>query len=234
MNQNIDAMVSGLGNQIDALRSTGNFEGSADLIRKFGEQAKRDTDIELAHSELRFGPPLSVGPPAPTNQIDVTKHTFDVALSFPREYRSTVASIAKRLGETMGPEACFYDENYRAQLARPSLDLLLQDIYRRRTKLIVGFLGTDYQKKDWCGVEFRAIRNIIKQRQPERISGTSKWTIGLSTGYSEMTVSDGRQHTPRDLADMVKIRLTCLVVARISPLRSFELTQRPWAPGAWS
>lgn len=56
-----------------------------------------------------------------------------------------------------------------SQLARPSLDILLQDIYRNRSKLIVVFLSADYQRKIWCGIEFRAVREIIGERSNDRV-----------------------------------------------------------------
>src|SRR5215207_10841394 len=64
--------------------------------------------------------------------------------------------IAAALKGMLGPDRYFYDNNYKAQLARPSLDVLLQDIYRNRSKLIVVFVGS--------GIELRAIREILLER----------------------------------------------------------------------
>lgn len=104
-----------------------------------------------------------------TRTVDITKHNFDVGLSFPGEARELVAQVARELEARIGPNTFFYDDNYVSQLARPSLDSLLQDIYRNRSKLIVVFLGEDYQRKNWCGVEFRAIREIIMAREDQRV-----------------------------------------------------------------
>jgi hypothetical protein len=101
--------------------------------------------------------------------VDITTHQFDVALSFPGEVRGLVEQVAHNLEALVGPNAYFYDNNYVAQLARPALDVLLQDIYRNRSKLIVVFVGADYERKDWCGIEFRAIRDIIAAREHNRI-----------------------------------------------------------------
>jgi hypothetical protein len=104
-----------------------------------------------------------------TKAVDISTHSFDVALSFPGEIRPLVEQIALELERLIGPNSYFYDNNYVSQLARPSLDTLLQDIYRNRAKLIVVFLSGDYQKKDWCGIEFRAIKEIIMERDHKRI-----------------------------------------------------------------
>jgi hypothetical protein len=103
-----------------------------------------------------------------TKAVDISTHSFDVALSFPGEIRPLVEQIALELERLIGPNSYFYDNNL-SQLARPSLDTLLQDIYRNRAKLIVVFLSGDYQKKDWCGIEFRAIKEIIMERDHKRI-----------------------------------------------------------------
>jgi hypothetical protein len=93
--------------------------------------------------------------------VDLETHIFQVALSFPGEDRDLVQDIASRLEQRLGPNSCFYDFHYQAFLARPSLDTLLQSIYRN-ARLNVVFLSEHYERKRWCsGIEFRAIRDII-------------------------------------------------------------------------
>jgi hypothetical protein len=104
-----------------------------------------------------------------TKVVDISTHSFEVALSFPGEVRSLVQQIALELERRIGSNSYFYDNNYASQLARPSLDTLLQDIYRNRSKLVVVFLSGDYQRKDWCGIEFRAIKEIIMERDHKRV-----------------------------------------------------------------
>jgi hypothetical protein len=104
-----------------------------------------------------------------TKAVDISTHSFEVALSFPGEVRPLVERIALELERRIGPNSYFYDNNYVSQLARPSLDTLLQDIYCNRSKLVVVFLGGDYQKKDWCGIEFKAVKEIIMERDHKRI-----------------------------------------------------------------
>ncbi|MDR1200334.1 MAG: hypothetical protein LBL58_01720, partial [Tannerellaceae bacterium] len=62
----------------------------------------------------------------------------------------------------------FYDNNYISQLAVPNLDSLLQDIYKR-SKLVVVFLCEKYNEKEWCGLEFRVVRELIKKKQFQKI-----------------------------------------------------------------
>ena len=80
-----------------------------------------------------------------------------------------VEQIAIRLGSSLGADRVFYDRDYQAQLARPDLDTLLQRIYHDQAALIVVFLSSGHAASEWCGLEWRAVRDIIKRKKSEQI-----------------------------------------------------------------
>lgn len=90
---------------------------------------------------------------------------FKVALSFSGERRAYVSEVADALKRQLPRGSVFYDKDFTAQLARPNLDTLLQRIYRHNSELVVIFLSKEYKEKDWCGLEWRAIREIIMDRK---------------------------------------------------------------------
>jgi len=139
--------------------------------------------------------------------VDIAKHGFAVALSFPGEVREIVQKVAQELEGRIGPNSYFYDNNYVSQLARPSLDTLLQDIYRHRSKLIVVFLGVDYQRKDWCGIEFRAIREIIMERDNGRIMFVRTDDGAVDGVFKTDGYVDARRFTPAEIAEFICQRL---------------------------
>jgi hypothetical protein len=141
-----------------------------------------------------------------TKAVDISIHTFDVALSFPGEVRATVEQVAKELESRVGPNSYFYDDNYVSQLARPSLDTLLQDIYRNRSKLIVVFLGSDYQKKEWCGIEFRAIKEIILEREDKRIMFVRTDDGFVDGVFKTDGYIDARKFSPAQIAKFISER----------------------------
>lgn len=144
------------------------------------------------------------------NAVDVSKHIFDVALSFPGEVRPLVEKIVRELEKRLGPNRYFYDNNYVSQLAQPSLDVLLQGIYTR-AKLDVVFLSADYQRKDWCGVEFRAIKDIIFARENTRIMFI-KTDDGLVEGvFRTDGYIDARKVQPSKIAEFILERLDLMV-----------------------
>lgn len=130
-----------------------------------------DLFAELARKGIILPPDLAGLPPQPivSQRVDVSTHVFDVAFSFPGEYRAVVEAVSQATTALLGPNSCFYDYNYQAQLARPSLDVLLQDLYGRRSKLLVVFIGSDYQNKTWPNIEWRAIREVLNAREHSRI-----------------------------------------------------------------
>lgn len=143
--------------------------------------------------------------------VDITEHHFDVGLSFPGEARELVEQVARELESRLGPNAYFYDNNYVSQLARPSLDMLLQDIYRNRSSLIVVFIGTDYQRKDWCGIEFRAIRDIIMSRDDQRIMYVRIDDGAVDGVFNTDGYVDARRFSPAEIARFITERLAFVV-----------------------
>jgi hypothetical protein len=171
-------------------------------------------DVNLAkelHAARRITLPSWTG--QATKTVDITEHHFDVALSFPGEVRAIVEQVARELEGRIGPNSYFYDSNYVSQLARPSLDTLLQEIYRHRSKLIVVFLGSDYQRKDWCGIEFRAIREIIMERDNARIMFVRTDDGAVDGVFKTDGYVDARRFSPAQIAQFICERLAVLTPA---------------------
>lgn len=139
--------------------------------------------------------------------VNIETHEFDVALSFPGEDRSLVATIAGLLERRLGPDKVFYDQNYAGQLARPSIDLLMQDIFKSRAKLVVVFIGGHYQLKEWCAVEFRAIRTIIKRRENSRVMYVKTGDNDVDGVLPHDGYLDARQYSPSEIARFIVERI---------------------------
>jgi hypothetical protein len=142
--------------------------------------------------------------------VDISTHSFDVALSFPGEVRPLVEEVAGYLERLIGPNAYFYDNNYVSQLARPALDVLLQDIYRNRSKLVVVFLSADYQRKNWCGIELRAIRDIIAEREHNRIMFVRTDDGAVEGVFATDGYVDARRWSAADIARFIQERVELL------------------------
>jgi len=134
-------------------------------------------------------------------------HGFQVALSFAGEQRPLAAAVADRLCATLGRDQVFYDRYHEADLARLDLDIYLQALYHERSRLVVVILGKDYDRKEWPGLEWRAVRDLIKKKSSERIvlvrvdDAPVPGVFGLD-GYL-----DARRLSPELIADHILERL---------------------------
>jgi hypothetical protein len=142
--------------------------------------------------------------------VDITKHDFKVAFSFPGEVRDYVEPVALELERILGPNSYFYDNNYKAQLARPSLDVLLQSIYKERSNLIVVFICEKYQEKKWCGIEFSVIREIIFDQNIDKIMYIKMDDGNVDGVLKTDGYIDGRSHSPLQIAEFIRERVELL------------------------
>lgn len=131
-------------------------------------------------------------------------------MSFPGEKREFVDDVVNALRPTLGPDAIFYDYDYQAQLARPNLDTLLQDIYRNRSDLIVVFLCKEYAQKQWCGLEWRAVRDIIKSKEDDRVMFVRFDDAPVDGVYSIDGYIDVNASSAKEVANFISERLALL------------------------
>jgi hypothetical protein len=101
--------------------------------------------------------------------MDISKQHYRVALSFPSEHRTFVKKIAELLASELTRNKVFYDQWYEAELAVLNLDDVLQNIYLQQSDLVVVFLCKEYEEKEWCKLEWRAVREILKNKDPKLI-----------------------------------------------------------------
>ena len=94
---------------------------------------------------------------------------FRIALSFPGEKRDFVQQVADSLSSVLGKESVLYDHYLTAELARPDLDLYLGALYREQSELLVPFFCADYERKKWCKLEWRQMRDILFNIEEHRI-----------------------------------------------------------------
>lgn len=97
---------------------------------------------------------------------DSRQRRFAIAVSFPGEHRRLVRRVVDRLADVLGPDRVFYDQWYEAELAGLDGDLKLRRYYREQSELVVPFFSEHYEK-DWCRIEWSAIRAMLKERRKE-------------------------------------------------------------------
>ncbi|RAU16987.1 disease resistance protein [Nitrincola tibetensis] len=132
---------------------------------------------------------------------------FKVAFSFPGEVRECVLSIVNRLKSSLPTGSIFYDDDFTAQLARPNLDSLLQTVYLKNSDLIVVFLSGDYERKMWCGIEWRAIRGIINNKSDHAIMFVRSDDAEIPGIFEHDGYIDLNRFNPEQVADFILVRV---------------------------
>lgn len=149
---------------------------------------------------------------------------FKIAFSFPGEYRDIVCQIAKGVAEVFSEERILYDWFHRAEFARPNLDVYLQNLYTNESELIVVFICAEYNRKKWCGIEWRALRELLNSKEADhRIlfvkcgEGDVDGVFGTIDGYI-----DSMQVSTRDIIADIILRYNSIVNSLNTKSRNTE------------
>lgn len=132
---------------------------------------------------------------------------FQIALSFPGEHRARVERIAQTLAQKLGRSRILYDKWHDAEFARANLDLYLPKLYHEDSRLLVFFLCNEYNAKEWCGLEWRAGRDLLKQKKDERLMFLRLDDASIPGLYSTDGYIDINLMSPADVADRILARL---------------------------
>lgn len=146
-----------------------------------------------------------------TDLISLDNIKFKVALSFPGERRHYVSEVVEHLCKAIDQKTIFYDYFYTSELARPNLDILLQRIYHDNSELVVVFLCEEYDVKEWCGLEWRAIRDLIKKKGDHRIMFMRFDNAEIGGTFSIDGSIDLNRFSPKESADLIVERVNLLV-----------------------
>lgn len=140
---------------------------------------------------------------------------FKVALSFPGEVRDYVSAVGRELRKRLPSGTVFYDNDFKAQLAKPNLDTVLQRVYREQSDLVVVFLCAKYDEKPWCGIEWRAIRDIIMSKKDHAVMFMRSDNAEIPGVFPHDGYIDTNRHTPLEAASLIleRVRLNDLDAA---------------------
>ncbi|MBE9107827.1 tetratricopeptide repeat protein [Nodosilinea sp. LEGE 07298] len=94
---------------------------------------------------------------------------FRIAFSFAGEKREFVEAIATLLTQQFGQDKILYDKYHEAEFGRNDLGIYLPNLYNRDSNLVVVIVCPNYDAKEWTGLEWLAIHNLLQQRRREEV-----------------------------------------------------------------
>ena len=132
---------------------------------------------------------------------------FRVAFSFAGEQRAFVAQVAALLAAQFGEAAILYDKYHEAEFARRDLGFHLPDLYHDQSDLIVVVVCPNYEPKEWCGLEWDATFDLIKQRQNDAVMLCRFEHATVKGLYSTAGFVELDHKTPAETATLILQRL---------------------------
>lgn len=99
----------------------------------------------------------------------VSTKRFRIAFSFAGEKRDFVKQVADLLAKRFERDRILYDKYHEAEFARNDLGIYLPNLYNRECDLVVVVVCPDYDEKEWTGLEWLAIHDLLQQRKREEV-----------------------------------------------------------------
>lgn len=132
---------------------------------------------------------------------------FRVALSFTGAKRDFVEKVAAILADYFGEEKILYDKYHEAEFARRDLALYLPKLYHNHADLIVAMMCPQYNEKEWTGLEWFAIHDLLKQRGDKVVMLCNFERAGADGLYTSAGFSPLDKKTPEQAAKTILERL---------------------------
>src|SRR5215204_66069 len=101
--------------------------------------------------------------------MDSPTKRFRIAFSFAGEKRDFVKEVAAILARRFGEERILYDKFHQGEFSRGDLAFYLPDLYEGDSDLVVAVFCSDYETKEWCGLEWNAIFGLLKKRNASEV-----------------------------------------------------------------
>src|SRR3990170_1401224 len=132
---------------------------------------------------------------------------FRIAFSFAGEKREFVAKVAGILAKRFGEAGILYDKYHKAEFSRGDLAFYLPELYHNQAELVVAVFCPDYENKEWCGLEWNAIFDLLKKRRVEEVMLTRFGHVEGKGLYSLAGYTDLQHETPETTAYLILQRL---------------------------
>ncbi len=132
---------------------------------------------------------------------------FRIAFSFAGEKRDFVAEVAAILAKQFGEEKILYDHYHKAEFAKARIGRSLPKLYHEESELVVVVICRDYSRKEWTGLEWDAIFDLIKQRREEDLMLCNFDRATVEGLYSDAGFAELDNETPQSTANLILERL---------------------------
>ena len=139
--------------------------------------------------------------------MDSLTKRFRIAFSFAGEKRDFVKQVAAILAELLGEERILYDMYHEAEFSRARLGRYLPKLYHEESELVVAVFCRDYPRKQWCGLEWDAIFDLLKQRREGEVLLSRFDYANVEGLYSDAGFTELDSKSPEQFTRLILERL---------------------------
>jgi tetratricopeptide (TPR) repeat protein len=132
---------------------------------------------------------------------------FRIAFSFAGEKRGFVSEVAAILAGRFSEAAILYDKYHEAEFARRDLGIYLPNLYHAESDLVVVVVCPAYDDKEWTGLEWAAIHDLLKKRRDNEVMLCRFERADVKGLYSTAGFVELDAMTPGQAADRILERL---------------------------
>ena len=132
---------------------------------------------------------------------------FRIAFSFAGEKRDFVKEVARLLAVGFGEDKILYDKFHEAEFARRDLGVYLPELYHKESDLVIVVACADYEKKEWCGLEWTAVHALLKNRKDDEVMLTHFDRATIKGLYDTAGWIELDHKTPEQFATLILERL---------------------------
>jgi hypothetical protein len=182
------------------------IDPESDMKTPEEHRESRETSTNIGALELSSAATVAEG-----NTFRKVPKRFKVAFSFAGAQRQLVRFVAERVEHLLGRDTVFFDEWFEYYIAGDDADLRLQDIYLRRSDVVVLCVSGDYNEKPWTQSEYRAIRAL--QMQLASATSEALRLLPLRVGDGDVEgllgnaiIPDVRRRSPDEAARLIVAR----------------------------
>ncbi|MBC8031616.1 MAG: tetratricopeptide repeat protein [Pyrinomonadaceae bacterium] len=137
----------------------------------------------------------------------MSKRRFLIAFSFAGEKRDFVSQVAAILASRFGESAILYDKYHEAEFARRDLGIYLPELYHKQSELVVVVVCPDYDEKEWTGLEWTAIHDLLANRNDDEVMLCRFEHAEVAGLYSTAGFVELDHKTPEQAATLILERL---------------------------
>lgn len=135
-------------------------------------------------------------------EMQITRHVYDVVVSFSGRQRSVAEAIASKIKDA--GFTVFYDLDRQHDLLGEDLSIYLQKVYFSQSKFAVAVLSPDFVESDWAGGwEWKAILSRMQQQRSAYLLPYFHEHVEVPGLNSTIGYVSAETHDPEAFAELV-------------------------------